>query len=102
MDQHVASPKHYIREWRKYRGLTQAQLAEAVAIDRSHINKIERGKRYHARPLLEAIAAKLNCDPSDLIRRHPCYTSEFETFYMSLSADERSLALDLLKRAFTR
>jgi len=93
---------HFIREWRKHRGLTQAQLAEAVSIDRSQLNKIERGRRYHARPLLEAIAAALGCEPNDLLRRHPSHTSELETVYMSLSAEDRPRAIDLLKSVFGR
>lgn len=96
------SPQHYIREWRRHRGLTQAQLADAIAVHRSQLSKIERGRRYHAKPVLEAIAAKLDCEPTDLIRRHPSHTSEFETFYLSLSAEDRSRALDLLKSTFAR
>lgn len=95
-------PKHYIREWRKYRGFTQEQLANAIAIHRSQLNKIERGRRYHTRPIIEAIAASLRCEPDDLVRRHPSHTSELETLYMSLSAADRSRALDLLKQAFAR
>ena len=96
------SPQHYIREWRRHRGLTQAQLADAIAVHRSQLNKVERGRRYHTKPVLDAIAAQLNCEPNDLIRRHPSHTSELETFYMSLSADERAQAMDLLRRAFVR
>ena len=92
-----ASPQHYIREWRKFRGLTQAQLAEAIAMNRTQLNKIECGRRYHAKPVLEAIAAHLNCEPNDLVRRHPSHGSELETFYKSLSPEERYRALDLLR-----
>ena len=105
MEHHQPSPGHYIREWRKYRGLTQSELAEAIAIHRCHLNKIERGHRYHARPVLEAIAAKLDCLPNDLIRRHPSHASdisEIEALYMSLSAEERRRAIDLLRLAFIR
>ncbi len=102
MDQHQPSPAQYIRDLRKYRGLTQTQLAEAIAIHRCYLNKIERGHRYHAKPVLEAIAAKLDCESSDLIRRHTSHTSEIETLYMSLSAEERRRAIDLLRLAFVR
>ena len=100
MDSQHPSPKHYIREWRRHRGLTQAQLAEAIGVDRSQLNKVERGRRYHARPVLEAIAAKLECETNDLLRRHPSHTSELETVYMSLSAEDRPKAIDLLKSVF--
>ena len=102
MRQDQPAPQHYIREWRKHRGMTQAELADAIALHRSHLNKIERGRRYHARPVLEAIAAKLHCEPDELIRRHPSHSSELETLYRSLSAEERSRAIALLKREFMR
>ncbi len=100
MDRQTPSPSHYIREWRKHRGLTQAQLADAIAIHRSQLNKIERGRRYHAKPVLEAIAATLGCETNDLIRRHPSHTSELETVYLSLSAEDRPRAIDLLRSVF--
>jgi len=102
VDQNRSSPNHYIREWRRYRGLTQAQLADAIAVHRGHLNKIECGRRYHARPVLEAIAAKLECEPNDLIRRHPSHTSELETLFRSLPAEEQVRAMDLLKTDFAR
>ncbi len=95
-------PLHFIRQWRRHRGLTQAQLAEAISLHRGQLNKIECGRRPHTRRVLDAIAARLDCTPDELVRRHPSHTSELETFYMSLSADERSRALDLLKKAFAR
>ena len=100
VDRHSPSPSHYIREWRKHRGLTQAQLADAIAIHRSQLNKIERGRRSHAKPVLEAIAATLACEANDLIRRHPSHTSEIETVYLSLSAEDRPRAIDLLRSVF--
>lgn len=100
MSHDQSSPQHYIREWRRHRGLTQAQLAGAIAMHRSQLNKIERGRRYHSKPVVEAIAAVLGCAPDDLIRRHPSHTSELETLYMSLSAQDRPLAIHLLKSVF--
>ena len=64
------------------------------------MNKIERGRRYHAKPVLESIAAKLECEPNDLIRRHPSHTADLETLYMSLSPEDGPRAIDLLKAAF--
>jgi transcriptional regulator with XRE-family HTH domain len=102
VDRNHPSPEHYIREWRRHRGLTQAQLADAVGVDRSLLNKIERGRRPHGKPVLEAIAARLECEPTELVQRHPSHTSELETLYMSLSVDEQVRAMHLLKLAFVR
>jgi hypothetical protein len=36
---------HFIREWRKHRGLTQVQLAERVGMYQGNLSKIESGSR---------------------------------------------------------
>ena len=85
MREAAESPTHFIREWRQHRGLSQAALADAIEIDRTYLNKIERGKRRYVPTVLEAMAATLGCRPGDLISRHPDHASEIETLYMSLS-----------------
>ena len=45
-----------VRELRDARGLTQAQLGEAVGVSRQSINSIEKGKYDPSRPLAIAIA----------------------------------------------
>jgi transcriptional regulator with XRE-family HTH domain len=96
------SPKHFIREWRRHRGLTQDELANAIRVDRTYLNKIERGKRRYIPSVLEAMAETLGCAPGDLISRRPDQTSEIEALYMSLSAEDRSRAIAVLKTVFGR
>jgi transcriptional regulator with XRE-family HTH domain len=67
----MARQPHYIKEWRKHRGLTQEQLAERIGIARSYLTKIERGSRRYDQPFLEAAADALRCEPGDLIMRDP-------------------------------
>lgn len=62
---------HFIREWRKYRDLTQEQLAERIGWDRSHLSKIETGKETYHQAVLEALADELSCEPADLLARDP-------------------------------
>lgn len=64
-------PRHFIKQWRIHRGLTQDQLADRVGYDRTHVSKIEKGKRRYDQPFLEAVAEALNCTPADLIMRDP-------------------------------
>jgi transcriptional regulator with XRE-family HTH domain len=64
-------PRHFIREWRKHRGLTQEQLAERIGIGRSYLTKIERGDRRWDQPFLEAAADALRCEPQDILVRDP-------------------------------
>src|SRR5260221_9444891 len=63
--------KHFIKEWRKYRGLTQEKLAARLGISTSHISQIERGRINYTRETLEALAYSLHCEPSDLLGRDP-------------------------------
>ena len=102
MNQEAASQSHFIREWRTFRGITQAQLADAIRVDRTYLNKIERGKRRYVPQVLEAVALKLECAPGDLISRRPDHASEIETLYQSLNEDDRARAVAILKVLFAR
>lgn len=48
--------------WREYRGLTQAQLATRVGIDRAYLSLIETGKREGRASTLRRLADALDCD----------------------------------------
>lgn len=61
----------FLREWRKHRGKTQEQLAEAVGISAAQVNRIEKGKRQYTQAFLEAAAEYLQTDPASLLMRDP-------------------------------
>jgi len=82
-------PKHRIREWRKYRGLTQEQLAERIGIARSYLTKIERGSRRYDQPFLEAAAEALRCEPSQLIDVDPTASDGIWSIWEQLTVPER-------------
>jgi transcriptional regulator with XRE-family HTH domain len=63
--------RHFIKEWRKARGLTQEQLAERIGVAVSTISQLETMKQGYSQPTLEAIADALNCEPADLLMRKP-------------------------------
>lgn len=98
----MTSPSHFIRAWRKARGLTQQQLADQVGIDRSYLSNIETGRRRYDQPFLEAAAARLRCTPADLISRDPANGDDLEQLVASLSGDNRERALDVLRAMFKR
>jgi transcriptional regulator with XRE-family HTH domain len=95
-------PRHFIREWRKHRGLTQAELARTIDIDRTHLNKVERGTRRCSAAVMGAIAAKLDCRPENLASGPPADSSEFAALYYSLTEEDRARALRVLKTVFRR
>jgi len=55
-----------VAEWRKYRGLTQAALAESVGVTQAAIAGIEREKREPSVGLLRKMADALSLDMDDL------------------------------------
>lgn len=88
---------HYIKQWRKHRGLTQEQLAERIGMSRSYLTVIEQGRRRYDQHFLEAAAEALRCSPADLIMRDPSDPDGLWSVYDQLSAPERKQAVQLLR-----
>ena len=64
-------PRHFIRQWRLFRGLTLEQLAERVGVTHGALSQLERGIINYTQPMLENLAFALQCEPADLIMRDP-------------------------------
>lgn len=69
--------QHFVREWRKNRGLTLVQLADRVSVatgedgfDHSQLSKIERHATKLTEDRLYALAESLNVEPG-LLFVHP-------------------------------
>jgi DNA-binding XRE family transcriptional regulator len=56
-----------IRVWRKYRGLTQRQLAQVAEISVPYLSQLESGKRNGTTEVLSAIAQALDLDLDDIV-----------------------------------
>lgn len=89
--------RHYIKEWRKFRQLTQEQLAERIGIDKSYLSKIENGKKRYDQPFLEAAATALRCEPGDLIIRNPIDPEGIWSIWDQLEATERRQVVEIAK-----
>lgn len=70
--------RHYFREWREYRGLTQKQIEERMEvqpgeplISRVSIGRIERGEQIYTQPVLEAFATAVNATPVEILEVNP-------------------------------
>lgn len=63
--------RHFIKEWRKHRGMTQERLAAEIGVAVSTISQLETMKQGYSQPTLEAIADALDCEPADLLMRKP-------------------------------
>lgn len=69
--QKAARRRHFIKEWRLYRGLTQDQLADRLEISKATLSRIESAKQPYTQDTLEALADAMLCEPADLIMRDP-------------------------------
>lgn len=56
---------------RKAKGLTQAQVAEIMGVEKETISRMENGVISPTLPRLQQIAEILECSPSDLFRTGP-------------------------------
>ena len=56
-----------LRVWRKYRGLTQQQVARAAGISKPYLSQLELGRRKGTAEVLQAIAKVLNVSLDDLV-----------------------------------
>lgn len=71
-DMHMANrQRHFLREWRKHRGKTLEQIADALHMTHGNLSKIERGLVPYTQDLLERLAELYRCDVPDLIMRDP-------------------------------
>lgn len=61
----------FIRAWRKYRGLSQEELASRVNMSRENWSKIESGKVPYNQDMLELAALALGCRAGDLLDKDP-------------------------------
>lgn len=63
--------RHFIKEWRKFRELTQEQLAEMMGTTKTSISRIEDLKQGYSQDFLEACAEALGTHPGTLLMRGP-------------------------------
>jgi transcriptional regulator with XRE-family HTH domain len=53
----------FIRQWRKHRGQTLAEVADLVNVSHATISRIETGSQPYSQPILEGIAGALRKTP---------------------------------------
>lgn len=63
--------RHFIKEWREARGLTQQQLADLLRTTKTSISRIEDLKTGYTQDFLEMCADALGTHPATLLTRAP-------------------------------
>jgi transcriptional regulator with XRE-family HTH domain len=90
-------PTHFIRHWRKFRGLTQERLAERLGVAPSSISQLERGKQGYSQGMLEALATALGTEAGSLLMRNPNDPEAPWTIWDQLKPATKRQAIELLK-----
>ena len=88
---------HFIREWRKFRGLTQERLAERLEMVAPTISQLETGKQGYTQATLEALAEALDTDPASLLIRNPLDPEGIWSVWEALPTADRARAIEVLK-----
>ena len=92
--------RHFVREWRKYRGLTQEQLAERIEATAGAISQLENGQINYTQPTLEALAFALSCTTGDLLSRDPFIddaVADLQSILNAATADDRAKAIRVVR-----
>jgi transcriptional regulator with XRE-family HTH domain len=76
-----------VKEYRKKKNLTQAQLAELVNIDGKHISCIESGKNFPSPDLMGRLADALSIEPKAF----------FEFYYLQDIPDLKTDIIEMLE-----
>jgi transcriptional regulator with XRE-family HTH domain len=93
--------RHYVKEWRKYRGLSQDAFADRVGMSKATLSRIENGIIPYGQGFLETCAEILECTTGDLTERSPLEKETILSIWERIPLSERDRALEVLK-AFTR
>jgi len=75
MSRRIGNPtrrrRHFIREWREFRGFSQQQLADLIGTSKTSISRIESLQTPYTQDFLEACADALGVHPGILLIRRP-------------------------------
>ena len=93
----MAKKRHFLREWRKFRGLTQEQFCERMGVTQGQVSKIEAGKKDVELSYLELAADVLRCDLPDLLMRDPSSPEAIWSIWDQLAPPERQQLVEIGK-----
>jgi transcriptional regulator with XRE-family HTH domain len=95
----------YLKEWRKHRALTQAQVVARLEImdddqlpaTEASLSRYENGKQPYNQRILEALADIYDTEPGHLITRDPTKEGEVVDFVSRLSEQEQRQVLAIAR-----
>lgn len=96
------APRHFLRQWRKFRGYTLEHVAERVGMSHQNLGKIERGKVPYNETLLAVLADIYRTDRGSLIMRDPTIKDRFWSIYDQLAPPERERLVERVEEEFKK
>lgn len=87
----------FLKQWREYRNLTQAQLAERSGVTQGMVSMLERNVTDYSGETLGALAYALQCDVADLLMRNPLDPEAPWSIWDTLKPGEKRQAVEILK-----
>lgn len=85
----------FIRQWRKKKGWSQGELAEAIGVSTATISQIENGNTGYSQANIEAIAWALDCQVVDLVARDPDELESLWTLWERARPEQREQILKM-------
>ena len=92
----------YIREWRKWKGLSLEALADNVPMDKGNLSKVERGLLPYNQEMVERIAFIIGVEPASIIGRDPTKDGKVIDLVQRLNPAQLETAERILVAAFGR
>lgn len=91
----------YLYEWRKFKGVTQEQLAEALDLqNKGYVSELENGKKRYNQDHLEKAAKFFGCSPGDILNINPLEpqeSAEIVEIYKRIPRTSRDEATRMLR-----
>lgn len=89
--------KHFFREWREYRGLTQEQAINLLGWSQSKFSRLEAGETPYNQDDLETAAIAYSCAATDLISVDPAVGGEVVDLMRLINGKNRAKTIRMLK-----
>lgn len=89
--------KHFFKEWREHRHLTQEQAIGRLGWSQSKISRLEAGETPYNQDDLEAAAVAYNCSTTDLISVDPTKEGDVVDLLRLIDEKNRDQAIRVLQ-----
>jgi transcriptional regulator with XRE-family HTH domain len=89
---------HYLKEWRKFRGMTQQELADRLDTSKSVISDMERGELQLSPKWLRRIAPVLQTQPGHILDHDPAtIDNDIIDIWAHIEVRDREQAIRVLR-----